>query len=210
MAESPARIAWLTAHREELRAYHKAWRDQNKARIKGYEDARKVRDPERFAMLCAKNDRASRERNPERTKAKSKKHGRLYRARHPERKRELWKRWKKENPEKRRELERRYYEKNKEQMAERFVVLNERRRARVKNATGNGVTRAQWRALQGEYGGRCAYCARLTKLTMDHVDPLSKGGAHDLSNIVPACKSCNSGKGPKTLLQWLVAQRAAA
>jgi len=35
---------------------------------------------------------------------------------------------------------------------------------------------------------------------MDHVIPLSKGGKHLPSNVVPACASCNSSKGNN--LNW--------
>ncbi|HEX6293396.1 MAG TPA: HNH endonuclease [Herpetosiphonaceae bacterium] len=33
--------------------------------------------------------------------------------------------------------------------------------------------------------------------TIDHVIPQSKGGTHDLSNLVLACRSCNSRKGAR-------------
>lgn len=45
---------------------------------------------------------------------------------------------------------------------------------------------------------KCHYCRKkFNKLTMDHVIPLSKGGEHSASNIVPACLSCNLKKGSK-------------
>jgi 5-methylcytosine-specific restriction endonuclease McrA len=37
---------------------------------------------------------------------------------------------------------------------------------------------------------------------LDHVEPLSKGGADVESNIVPACAPCNLSKGAKTLAEW--------
>ena len=43
-------------------------------------------------------------------------------------------------------------------------------------------------------GDRCYYCGRKSKLTLDHFDPLAKGGAHCISNLVFACFSCNSRK----------------
>lgn len=50
---------------------------------------------------------------------------------------------------------------------------------------------------------RCYYCKRaFTKTrssTIDHIIPLSKGGQHTISNIVLACKSCNSSKGSRLL-----------
>jgi len=45
---------------------------------------------------------------------------------------------------------------------------------------------------------RCAYCGREggpRDLTMDHVKPLSRGGAHSWDNVVSACRRCNHRKG---------------
>ncbi|MEV8015660.1 HNH endonuclease [Streptomyces sp. NPDC086554] len=51
------------------------------------------------------------------------------------------------------------------------------------------------------WGYRCAYCdAKATHL--DHVHPLSKGGADKASNMLPACADCNLSKGAKTLAEW--------
>jgi 5-methylcytosine-specific restriction endonuclease McrA len=71
-----------------------------------------------------------------------------------------------------------------------------KRRALKINAPIRDFTSAQWKALQEHFSHRCAYCGRRAKghLTQDHITPLSKGGNHTLSNIVPACKSCNSKK----------------
>lgn len=70
------------------------------------------------------------------------------------------------------------------------------RRARVRAAAGRGVAHAEWIALCRRFQGRCAYCGRRETLTRDHVVPLGEG-PHDISNIVPACKTCNSRKGVK-------------
>jgi len=74
-------------------------------------------------------------------------------------------------------------------------VQHNRRRARVKGAVGS-FTREEWRDLKLAHGGCCAYCGMKTKkLSVDHVVPLSKGGTNYISNIKPACRSCNSRKG---------------
>lgn len=71
-----------------------------------------------------------------------------------------------------------------------------KRRAREAAVAINDFTAAQWIAMQIAYDHRCSYCNKRCKgkLSQDHVTPLSKGGNHTLSNIVPACKSCNSRK----------------
>ncbi|MFQ6057607.1 MAG: HNH endonuclease [Anaerolineae bacterium] len=46
----------------------------------------------------------------------------------------------------------------------------------------------------------CQYCGRQTKdLTLDHVVPRRRGGAHTWENLVSACRICNRRKGGKTL-----------
>lgn len=44
---------------------------------------------------------------------------------------------------------------------------------------------------------RCAYCGcdiEYKDMQIDHVKPLRIGGADDLSNMLPACRSCNHYK----------------
>jgi 5-methylcytosine-specific restriction endonuclease McrA len=72
-----------------------------------------------------------------------------------------------------------------------------RRRALKKNAVST-LTSSEWREVLAAAKGRCCYCRKKFKrLTMDHVIPLSKGGAHSKENVVAACKSCNSRKRAK-------------
>lgn len=44
---------------------------------------------------------------------------------------------------------------------------------------------------------KCAYCGERGD-TKDHVVPKSRGGSDDPSNLVWACRSCNSRKGART------------
>lgn len=48
-------------------------------------------------------------------------------------------------------------------------------------------------------GGKCQYCGANRDLTLDHVIPRSKGGKSTWTNLVTACKKCNSLKGDHTL-----------
>jgi len=73
--------------------------------------------------------------------------------------------------------------------------LRESQRRARKQGNGGSFTSVEWEQLKDTYKQRCAYCGKRTRLTMDHVVPLSKNGLHGSSNIVPACKSCNSKKG---------------
>jgi 5-methylcytosine-specific restriction endonuclease McrA len=52
-------------------------------------------------------------------------------------------------------------------------------------------------------GGLCVYCSQPAD-TIDHVVPRSRGGTHDWSNVVAACKRDNLHKGDQLLseLGW--------
>lgn len=57
------------------------------------------------------------------------------------------------------------------------------------------ITFDEWMLLIRMFDGMCAYCGITPeKLTMDHIIPISKGGRHVVSNIAPACRSCNCRK----------------
>ena len=51
-------------------------------------------------------------------------------------------------------------------------------------------------------GRACAYCGQDGPLSIDHLVPKSKGGPDHANNTVQACRSCNSSKGSKDLLEW--------
>jgi 5-methylcytosine-specific restriction enzyme A len=53
--------------------------------------------------------------------------------------------------------------------------------------------------------GRCGYCERPTpvrELTMDHRVPLVRGGQSSKSNLVAACKACNTAKKYALPIEW--------
>lgn len=78
--------------------------------------------------------------------------------------------------------------------ADKVRAKDQRRRARILASPVNDLTARQWRNIKAAYRHRCAYCGKRRPLTMDHVIPLSKGGSNTASNVVPACRSCNSSK----------------
>ena len=53
--------------------------------------------------------------------------------------------------------------------------------------------------------GICFYCHQkfpARELTMDHIVPISKGGQSTKNNVVPCCKTCNSEKKSRLLMDW--------
>ena len=46
--------------------------------------------------------------------------------------------------------------------------------------------------------GSCVHCGATELLSIDHIHPWSKGGAHEMDNFQTLCRSCNSKKGART------------
>lgn len=65
------------------------------------------------------------------------------------------------------------------------------------------LTESQWAALTLAWGG-CAYCGvENADLQKDCMLPISRGGRYTLSNVVPACRSCNASKCNFEVTGWL-------
>jgi hypothetical protein len=78
-----------------------------------------------------------------------------------------------------------------------------RRRAREAGALGD----FKWSDVLRQYvaqGKVCAYCRNTIDGMPDpeHVQPLSRGGRNDMSNIVASCRACNADKCDLTLSEW--------
>lgn len=51
-------------------------------------------------------------------------------------------------------------------------------------------------------GFRCQYCgaeAPGVLLHVDHIEPVSKGGTNDITNLITACEPCNNGKSDRLI-----------
>ena len=151
-------------------------RDQQKARHLLHREHDRELARQRYAKHADDINairRKARQEDPE----KYQKTERENRLRHPERSRQTANAWRKKNP-------------------QRTTVYNNKQRARRRAIPLRDFTLAQWQTLQAAFDHRCAYCHKRCKghLTQDHITPLSKGGSHTLSNIIPTCKSCNCRK----------------
>lgn len=49
----------------------------------------------------------------------------------------------------------------------------------------------------------CCYCGATDNLCMDHMIPKMRGGSDSPENFVTACRSCNSSKGGRDMLEWM-------
>ena len=132
------------------------------------------------------------------------------------------KKWRESHPEREKANQQRHYAENKEYYAQKargwYTANRDRSLARssVYHRTETGKIRR--RLIESKYRSRrkqgdvtveeinrlmqrqthCAYCKKKFSTaipsTIDHVIPLSKGGLHTISNLVLACRSCNSRK----------------
>jgi len=175
----------------------------------------------RFPNLCNKCSRAEREKIRSQSERR-KEYRRIYYAEHREDvriiclnwrllnpERHTWnaRKWQKENPEKNlknkinfknmnpgifveysRIRRRKYPEENK--------INCNKRRARSINAMGS-FSKNEWEFLIDKQNGRCFDCGDVTKLTIGHKIPLSKGGSNLIENIIGQCMLCNNKQHTK-------------
>lgn len=83
------------------------------------------------------------------------------------------------------------------------LLAAHRRRAREASA---GVTHpGVYQRLMARAEGVCTYCGGVFEvLTLDHFEPLAKGGNGAAENLFPCCKGCNSSKRDKNPADWIV------
>lgn len=82
-----------------------------------------------------------------------------------------------------------------------------KRRKRRMDGVTHDLTVDQWDALQVAWDG-CAYCGAADgALQRDCVLPISRGGRYTVTNVVPACRSCNASKCNDEVTGWLRRKR---
>lgn len=114
----------------------------------------------------------------------SKKRVKKYREKYPEKKAELDKQYRLAHP-------------------ERGSKYRHKRRAMKLN---NGTFVVTNKELKKIYNSPCIYCGSLDNITNEHVMPLSKGGVDGIGNLAPACLSCNTSKGGRTVMEWRISK----
>lgn len=56
--------------------------------------------------------------------------------------------------------------------------------------------------LKNIYGELCVYCSKDIATTIDHIIPTSRYGPNLLTNLLPACKKCNSKKSSLSIYEF--------
>ncbi len=91
-------------------------------------------------------------------------------------------------------------------------TLYSRQKAKLRKAMARGnahfghISSAEMIKRWNDFDNSCAYCghkpADPLDLEVEHVQAVSQGGPHTLSNIVPACKKCNTSKHKHDMVKW--------
>lgn len=84
----------------------------------------------------------------------------------------------------------------------RHRLYSANRRTAKANAPFNDLTIEDWNESLKYFNSECAYCGCDENVEQDHVIPISKNGGHTKSNVVPACRSCNSSKRQRFIEDW--------
>lgn len=208
-------------HREKILAYsRRRWRtyyQQNRRSILKKTAAYGHAHPEARRAYCKKWYRANRrwyyrvnarKRKVQWALRRKKRHQEFrakeiaYEKSHPEQKR-LWSRRYREHH--RRQVRRTQREWSKNNPGRR-AEHSRRRRAHLAKVKREPLSARDIKKILGSFGKKCAYCQIKKLLTVDHVVPIDKGGAHAKGNLVPACSWCNSSKMNRDWRSWFRAQ----
>lgn len=174
---------WKKENYARALGHNKKWNARNQEKIKQASRAWSRNNKERMAEL----QREWRKNNRERAKETD----RIYREKNSEKVKENQRKTREKHGDKYRATEREFRRQHPEISRQQCAV----RRARINGASVCDLTRSQWELIKAHFGYCCAYCGiRPQRLEMDHVIPLSRGGNHTVSNVVPACGSCNRKK----------------
>lgn len=86
---------------------------------------------------------------------------------------------------------------------EAVKALHAKRRAQKRQAGGHH-TRDQLAAMLVAQKRRCIDCGKSLRkgYHADHIQPLSRGGSNDISNIQLLCPACNLSKNAKDPFEW--------
>lgn len=202
--EKAYQAEWRARNREHINARARHWRADHRETLAARREANRE--------TLRAYQRQWYENNREDWRAYQRHWYAAHRATYRERRR----RWYAENREEHNERSRRHYDANKESYhartrawershPERQAETQRRRRARKLGTSVASITPELLDAKLAYWGWTCWMCGGEPK-AWDHVKPLSKGGAHMLANLRPACRSCNSVKGSR----WAGVTRLAA
>lgn len=176
--------AYAQKHREKIAEYQKAYRQENAETASEYQ--RKYREEHREALI---------------------EYGREYYKANRHKRVEYSREYYRQNRSAIAAYGREYYKANREAIDARVREYCERkpevrrhaqnnRRAKIRDSMVVKFSAEDLALRMSYFGNKCWMCSGPFE-HIDHVKPISKGGSHMLSNLRPACRSCNSSKSAK-------------
>jgi 5-methylcytosine-specific restriction endonuclease McrA len=166
---------WRTQNRAKVLTYKKAERERRPADYKRWKQAWAARNSGKLHARAKADYAANKEAIAERVKKRDKARQKATAAR-----------WKAAHPDKVREASAR---------------SQSRRRAELAHAENEPINH---RAIYERDNRRCGICRKYVawaRFSLDHIVPLSRGGAHIPSNVQTAHRRCNSRKGNRGAVQ---------
>ncbi len=131
---------------------------------------------------------------------------RKFTAENPELVKARKKKWREDNWDLQYAFQRAWIVANPERYRELCLRASHKRRVKLENQPGIDLDR--WKETLEYFDYKCGYC-RDWATCLDHIVPVAKGGTNHHTNLMPACKRCNSSKRHKDLKEWLATSRIA-
>lgn len=199
-AETKARAAnWAQENQAQYRARLKKWREDNSEKSKALQKTWREENAQAIKEQKAKHRKEHPEIYSRRHKnryadpiyaAETKKRAKEWRENNPEHSKELGKKWRKANPEK-----------------TKLMRLRRIMNKRARRYLGERISLADIRDVRS--AKTCAFCKHPHKhMEIDHVQPLSKGGANQRHNLQLLCRPCNRSKSCKDPITWATERQA--
>lgn len=184
-------VAWATANREKNRAIKQKWADANPEKIKAKSKAYYAKNSEKLIAVSKQWDIENREKANAADAA--------WRANNPERHKAAYTAWRKANRERHLATQAKWRNENPE-----FIRMRDaaRRETGKKSSIKAKGLIARLMKLQR---GLCP-CCKLPlgeDFHMDHIEPLSRGGANSKSNIQLMRAECNMHKNAKDPIDFM-------
>lgn len=164
---------WYRSNREKVLAYTAEWQRLNPDKVKA-RNLRWVKNhPEQFRLM--------KKRHRQRPDVKAKRRA-----------------YKIATVAHNREWERQRYANNPEVRAKQKAKAHRRRMVEGE------ITASMLHEAYDSQEGRCFYCGITLYFDwhLDHMQPISRGGTNEQSNLACACPFCNLSKGSKTIAEW--------
>lgn len=198
---------------------------KEKANRRHKESNERRKNDEEYNRIITEQIKQYFEENKERIRERKKQ----WRLENLERVREKNRKWEKDNRERSKPRRQKWCEENKERMEKVTKIWFEKNREKLKNYQKQykednpqkiinaltkrkikielfkEITKQEWLDLMNKYEWKCFYCDKTFTVktrTLDHIIPLSKGGRHHISNLIPCCRSCNRFKNARIYPIW--------